>query len=322
LKRKVLLGLVIFTLVMISLLFSNTTLLVKGDSQGWQVDVYTQKQPYDGAGQNESSDSFAPTELVSLYANVTYNAWAVQYIRVSFQVFGPANPIQNFTLTMSAVSNDVGVAESNFSIPWVPPSPETVVFGYWTVFASIENASDFLVFRVGWIVEIASLNVADQDPPQGGWLQVSLSLQNIAMTPKNVTFALTLSDSANQSIGGLIVNNFTVSAEGANSAARFQIPRTAALGTGKANALVLNPNGAPYSPGRSITFLISVLGDLNGDGKVDVRDVAIVSLAFGSYPEHPRWDPRADINKDMNVDIRDVALVCRAFGSKNPQRDP
>jgi hypothetical protein len=61
---------------------------------------------------------------------------------------------------------------------------------------------------------------------------------------------------------------------------------------------------------------------LNRDGRVDVKDVAIVSLAFGSYPEYPRWDPRADINKDGKVNVKDVALVSRAFGSENPHADP
>jgi hypothetical protein len=309
-------------LLTIFMLFSHSTSLVKGDTQGWQVDVYTQKQPYNGAGINESSDSFGPTEVVFLYANVTYNAWPAQNIAVLFQVFGPPNPVQNITMIMSAVSNEVGVAESNFSIPWLPPSPETVVFGIWTVVAQIENASDFLFFRVGWIVEIASLGVLDQDPPRGGWLQVNLSLQNTAMTSRNVTFALTLFDSMDQSIGGLIVDDFIVSAEGTNFAARFQIPGGAALGIGKVNALVLSPDGAPYSPGRSTTFLISLLGDLNGDGKVDVRDVAIVVLAFGSYPGHSRWSPRADVNKDGKVNVKDVALVSRAFGSENPRLDP
>jgi hypothetical protein len=321
LKKEKLFYLVLFMLAASTLSFQNLT-VVKCESQGWQVDAYTQKQPYSGAGLNESSDAFAPTENVFLYANATYNMWPVQNIPVLFQVFGPPNAVQNITLTMSAVSNEDGVAETSFSIPWLPPNPERVVFGIWTVLAQIENASDFLFFRVGWIVSINCLAVADQDPPRGRWLQANLSLRNIAMTPKNVTLALALFDSANQSIGVIIVRDFLVSNEEANFVARFQIPEWAALGVGKLNASVLTPDGAPYSPGNSTVFFVSLLGDLNGDGKVDVRDVAVVSLAFGSYLGHPRWDPTTDINKDGKIDVRDVALVCGAFGSENPGPDP
>ena len=60
-------------------------------------------------------------------------------------------------------------------------------------------------------------------------------------------------------------------------------------------------------------------GDLNKDGKVDIDDIIIPALAFGSYPTHPRWDPIADITgpegvPDDKVDIDDVVLVALHFG--------
>jgi len=59
---------------------------------------------------------------------------------------------------------------------------------------------------------------------------------------------------------------------------------------------------------------IKIYGDINGDDKVDIRDVAVVASAFGSYPGHPRWNPDADLNLDGRVDIRDVAIVASNFG--------
>lgn len=43
--------------------------------------------------------------------------------------------------------------------------------------------------------------------------------------------------------------------------------------------------------------------DLNGDDKVDIRDIAIAAKAFGSYPGHPRWNPMADVYRDGKMDI-------------------
>lgn len=54
--------------------------------------------------------------------------------------------------------------------------------------------------------------------------------------------------------------------------------------------------------------------DLNGDGKVGIRDIAIAAMAFGSHPGHPRWNETADVNRDAKVDIRDIALIARDFG--------
>lgn len=57
-----------------------------------------------------------------------------------------------------------------------------------------------------------------------------------------------------------------------------------------------------------------LIGDINKDGKVDIRDVAIVAKAFGSYPGFPNWNPVADLNGDGKVDIRDVSIVAKQFG--------
>jgi thermitase len=57
-----------------------------------------------------------------------------------------------------------------------------------------------------------------------------------------------------------------------------------------------------------------IKGDLNHDGKVDVKDVAAAAAAFGSYPGQPRWNPTADVNQDGKIDIRDIAFIAKNFG--------
>jgi hypothetical protein len=65
---------------------------------------------------------------------------------------------------------------------------------------------------------------------------------------------------------------------------------------------------------------IKMVGDVNGDGKVDMRDIAIAAKAFGSYPGHERWNPDADITgqkyltPDDMIDMRDIANIARHFG--------
>jgi len=78
-----------------------------------------------------------------------------------------------------------------------------------------------------------------------------------------------------------------------------------------ASLTLVNSTTACAPPLQKETPLI---GDLNGDGKVDMKDVAIVAMAFGSYPEHPRWNPDADINHDGVVSIDDLLIVLSSFG--------
>jgi hypothetical protein len=59
---------------------------------------------------------------------------------------------------------------------------------------------------------------------------------------------------------------------------------------------------------------IRILGDINGDNKVDLQDIGIAARAFGSYPNHQWWNQDADINSDDKIDLRDIALVAKNFG--------
>jgi Ca2+-binding EF-hand superfamily protein len=60
--------------------------------------------------------------------------------------------------------------------------------------------------------------------------------------------------------------------------------------------------------------VFAVVGDVNGDGKVDMKDVSIIARAFGSDPSDARWDPIADLNGDLKVDMKDIAAACANFG--------
>ena len=59
-------------------------------------------------------------------------------------------------------------------------------------------------------------------------------------------------------------------------------------------------------------------GDVNGDSKVDGKDIAIVSRAYNTTPSDPKWDARADINGDLKVDGKDIAIVARYYGTYYP----
>jgi len=60
--------------------------------------------------------------------------------------------------------------------------------------------------------------------------------------------------------------------------------------------------------------VITFLGDVNGDGRADMKDVAYVAKRFGSNPSSPLWDSNADMNDDDRVDMKDIAAVARNFG--------
>ena len=54
--------------------------------------------------------------------------------------------------------------------------------------------------------------------------------------------------------------------------------------------------------------------DVNHDGKIDVRDIAQVAVAYGSTLGSDRYEFYADVNSDLRIDARDVALCSSLYG--------
>jgi len=74
------------------------------------------------------------------------------------------------------------------------------------------------------------------------------------------------------------------------------------------------PNIADNTLSSPTRVKIKMMGDINGDGKIDMQDIYILIQAFGSNPTHPRWNPITDINEDNRVDMKDIYLVITNFG--------
>lgn len=68
--------------------------------------------------------------------------------------------------------------------------------------------------------------------------------------------------------------------------------------------------GSPSVP----VVTIRIVPDISGDKKVDVRDIAIAAVAFGTRPGSQRWNFLADLNQDNQVDIKDLVVIAKNFG--------
>jgi len=66
------------------------------------------------------------------------------------------------------------------------------------------------------------------------------------------------------------------------------------------------------------TVAVTMVGDINDDGKVDMKDIGAAAKAFGSYPGHERWNSEADIDDNEKVDMKDIGRIAKEFGKIDP----
>lgn len=60
---------------------------------------------------------------------------------------------------------------------------------------------------------------------------------------------------------------------------------------------------------------VKMLGDVNGDGIINIYDVVMVAVAYGSKVGDPKWNPECDLVSPWNViNIFDVVAVASRYG--------
>jgi hypothetical protein len=63
---------------------------------------------------------------------------------------------------------------------------------------------------------------------------------------------------------------------------------------------------------------VVIVGDINGDNDVDIKDVSSVAKAFGTSIGQPLYNPNGDFNDDHEIDIKDVSTTAKRFGDHYP----
>jgi hypothetical protein len=63
---------------------------------------------------------------------------------------------------------------------------------------------------------------------------------------------------------------------------------------------------------------IGIVGDINGDGRVDMKDIGYIARRFLVSQMDALWDPNTDINGDGKIDMKDIGTAARHFGEHYP----
>jgi len=180
------------------------------------------------------------------------------------------------------------------------------------------------IVQILWRHDVAVVNLTTpiQFIYQRRNFTVDVTVQNNGDAAENVTIVAYFNTSSNEILGEEELENLlpgesrsitlTVDTKDVTAGHHYVLTAVAII-----EEMDYNPSDNGLA-GPTIT--IRFLGDINGDAKVDMKDIALVAVAFGTIPGHPRWNPDVDITgptclvPDNRVDMRDVSLVAQNFG--------
>ena len=66
------------------------------------------------------------------------------------------------------------------------------------------------------------------------------------------------------------------------------------------------------------TIHVTIPGDINDDGIVDIYDAIQLAGAYGSTSLSPNWNANADINSDGFVDLYDAIILAGHYNQHYP----
>jgi len=226
------------------------TVIVIAPALGRAIDLYTQDWRYPGYSTSFTGegfpngtqvDSYAPQDEVILYAKLTYNLEPIANKEVAFEIHGPANPYYNISLYRQAFTDECGIANISFRIPWPDVHAEEIVFGTWTALAKASVAevtiSDWHYFEVGWILTCGPIVLHDGTTPAVSFAEldtvyINVTVTNIALTDRNVTITAVIYDELGVPVGSAVLFVPDVPPGTSTYTLSITIPEWAYVGTG------------------------------------------------------------------------------------------
>jgi uncharacterized repeat protein (TIGR01451 family) len=269
--------------------------LAAGASAVFHLPFQSSTQTPSGAVRNDAivtSTTIDPdpaNNLASLQINIT-GAAQMSPADLAVTKTGPAvvQPGQNIVYTITLTNNGPNAASTPKITEVTPPN---------TTFVSIASP-------VGWTCPHPSVG-------QVGRVECSLPFGTVLLSGATATFTLTVQAQAGTPSGVTITNLVTVDQNVGATVDPTLTNNRATLDT-----LIVLPTATPTATATStITPTATptprcILGDINCDGIVDIRDYGIWRQNFGQT----NCGNPADLNGDCIVDIRDYGVWRANFG--------
>jgi hypothetical protein len=187
------------------------------------------------------------------------------------------------------------------------------------VLGEVDLSDNTLIFNPLYIGlrDIALINIAPSKTITNDttvYINVTAKNNGETGTPSQ-TFSITL-QYGTKTIGTQTVANLTV---GSTKTLTFTWDTMlVSAGTYLISAMATTVPGETNTENNveATVIIETILGDVTGDGKVDIIDIATIASAYYTHLGDPKWNGNADLDNSKLIDILDIAMAAKNYGKQ------
>jgi len=281
----------------------------------------------------------AQADILANELNTGNNVLSVGTVEISFVppvatfTFSPTAPIINETVTFDATNSTSGSGDIvnyiwDFGDDSELVSTHSIVThvfadgGLFSVNLTVVNSEG--LNNTAWVLvnvyqfgghDVAVVDVAPETNwiHQGNLLNITVTVANKGNSTESVEVRLYYNLTANKEIGTKSIDlgaNETGTLIFTWNTSQVQFCHNYTITAAAGIESDINPEDNIYEN----WVKVRMMGDVNGDGRVDMRDISDSIVAFNSFLGYPRWNAQADLNQDGRINTRDILLIATHFG--------
>jgi uncharacterized protein YfaS (alpha-2-macroglobulin family) len=245
---------------------------------------------------------YSISDAIGVYGTVLFDGEPLSGVAVALEVH---DPLATLVTARTLQTNSSGVYSLTFKLP------AEALAGSYNVYVSCTYSGETVFNSTSFQASALAITITTDKQSYNIGDNVKVS-GNVTLNGIGLSGALAAIEVQNPNGTTIVVRVLETDTQGKYSLT-FQASNGSVLGAYVAFASTSRDGAVATTETAFLLKPKTISADINGDGRVNIIDLTLAAMAFGSHLGDPRWDPRCDLDGNNLINIIDITLVARAW---------